>query len=212
MSKYTTEQILQAALDKNYIKEIPNDEDKQIRLAQLTLKNFGSEDLGLKEEEAEETDPDKILYNKALHEEVDGIKIQHQIEGEIPELPVDLNDLSDKQVMYLYGAFNAMSARVGYLHALSEGGKTAAESLVQHYEEKYLATADRKDHGGKVKAHYILKAEAIEAFPQLTEWKRLAREHSIEAGKQKRMFEILNQNCERLSRHWTMRMDERSHA
>jgi hypothetical protein len=158
-------------------------------------------------------DDDEALYESILASEVEtGLPVPHVIEGDPPQLPLDLSELSDKEVRWLHGAFNACSARVTWLYSVEEGGEAAAKQIADHHEEKYITNTERKDIGGKPKPQALLKAEAKEADPDILKWRKRERKHSISAGRYKRLVEIYNNNCDRLSREWTMRIDERKNS
>lgn len=201
-------------------------DDKQIKLANAIVNNaqkayrnnergekvtsilFAADvDMNVSEDDPDE---DEVRYRKILEEHIEsGLPIPPEIEGTPPDLPLDLTELSDKQVRWLHGAFNACSARVGWLYSVEEGGESAAKQIADHYEEQYITTTDRKDIGGKPKPQALLKAEAKQANSTIVKWRDREKKHSIKANKYKRMFEIYNNNCERLSREWTMRIQQR---
>lgn len=210
-NKYTTEEVLEAAREQGYIDEFPDTQKKKDRLAELTLKNFGAEDLGLKAN-AEPLSPAESLYAEALNEEIENIPVSPVIEGDVPNLPLELMELSDSELMRLHGVFNALSARVGWLYAIEEAGENAAKLVVDQFENDYMAQADRKDFGGKAKSHAVLKAEAIKTFPEIKVWKTRQHKHSVKASKYKRLLERFDLNCDRLSRQYTYRTNEREHS
>jgi hypothetical protein len=155
-------------------------------------------------------DKDEERYQATISDHLEsGLPIPPEIEGTPPKLPLDLTELSDKQVRWLHGAFNACSARVGWLYAIEEGGENAAKQIADDHEESYVVSADRKDIGGKPKSMALLKAEAKENVPDIAKWRKREKTHSIASSRYKRLFEIYNSNCERLSREWSMRVQER---
>lgn len=204
MTKQEINAILDKAIKDKRIKELPSTTKQREKLAR-----FLEREDEIKEKPKSE---DELFYENSLEEQVENLPIPHEIEGELPELPLDLTELSDKQLIYLHGAYNAASARIGWLYAIQEAGENAAKSIVDYHEDSFIATADRKDHGGKAKAQAILKAEAAEYDPDIVVWKRRQRDHSIKAGKYKRLLERFDLVCERLSRQWTMRENERDHS
>ena len=55
----------------------------------------------------------------------------------------------------------------------------------------------------------LLKAEARANNKNIEKWRKRERKHAIAANKYKRITETYDKNCERLSREWSMRTDER---
>lgn len=157
-------------------------------------------------------DADDKAYQEALAEAVENLPVPEEIEGDVPNLPMELADLSDKQLIRLHGAFTACSARIGWLHAIEEAGEAAAKMIADHKEAEYIATADRKDIGGKAKPQALLKAEAEKADYDLAKWRKRQTQHSIKANKFRRFLDVYNLACDRLSRQWTFRIEERNHS
>jgi len=156
-------------------------------------------------------DEDKSIYLKSIEERIaDNIPVPPEIEGEAPNLPVDLNELSDKEVMRLHGAFTACSARINWLYAIEEAGESAARFIANKKTSDYIASADKKDEDTKKpKTMEVLKAEARSDNEEIDYWRNLQEKHEVAAKKFHTVSEIFNNNVERLSRHWTMRTQER---
>ncbi len=157
-------------------------------------------------------DEDEQFYQEAIRDWIpDNLPIPEEIEGEPPRLPLDLTELGEKRLIYLHGAFAACSARVTYLYSLEEAGEAAARKLADNHYHVFLEQVQKKDPDtGKPKTLDILRAEAEIAFPDTVgKWRGLERTHSIKAGRYKRLRDIYDNNCERLSRQWTMRESER---
>jgi hypothetical protein len=156
-------------------------------------------------------DEDKSFYLKSIEERIaDNIPVPPEIEGEAPNLPVDLNELSDKEVMRLHGAFTACSARINWLYAIEEAGESAARFIANKKTSDYIASADKKDEDTKKpKTMEVLKAEARSDNEEIDYWRNLQEKHEVAAKKFHTVSEIFNNNVERLSRHWTMRTQER---
>lgn len=206
-------------------KEIPADSDTQIKLADYvieearTRKDKGENGTHITNilftadvdwtRPIKEEDEDERKFNSYLKAEIEtGLPIPPEIRGEVPELPMDLTTLSLKELRRLHGIFNACAARVGFLYAMQETAEAAAKMIADNYEEKYIATADRKDIGGKAKAMKLLQIEAAEKYPQIKKWRSRERDHAIKANQYKRLLDSYNQSCDRLSRDYTMRQDE----
>lgn len=158
-----------------------------------------------------EDDEDKQFYMKSIEERIaENIPVPPEIEGEPPNLPIDLNELSDKEVMRLHGAFTACSARVNWLYAVEEAGEASAKFIANKKISDYIAIADKKDdETKKPKTMEVLKAEARANDEEINYWKSLQEKHEVSAKKYHLAAEIFNNNVERISRHWTMRTQER---
>lgn len=160
-----------------------------------------------------EEDSDEASYKKAIQEEIeDSLPVPPEIDVEIPNIPQDFNDLSDKQIIRLIGIYNACQARANWLYAIEEAGQAAAKSIADYYEDKYIISADRKDVGGKSKTAQLLKAEAKENYPDILKWRKREKEHSRKANKYSRLRDNWDNTCDRLSRIWTIKNEERQHS
>lgn len=206
--------ILQAAKEKGIIYAIPDSPDLQQKLIiqldksnKLTALRKDAKKITLDEDE----EYYKVLLEKGIES---GLPIPHEIEGDPPKLPLDLTSVSDKEVRFLHGAFNACAARAGWLYACEETGEAAAKQIADHLEDEYITGLgeERKDFGGKPKTQALLKAEAQRANPDIVKWRKRERQHSIAGNKYKRILDAYDGNCERLSREWTMRVNEREHV
>lgn len=202
-----TQKILNIAFEKGYITRIPEAPSQKEKLVKIILADYPREEF-----ELEKQDTDELFYRNSISEHIENFPVPNEIEGKPPTLPMDITELSDKQLMYYHGAFNACAARASWLYTLAKAGETAAELLIDQYETKYIGTADRKDYGGKAKSHAVLKAEAHAKIPDIKKWKKIRNKHHIEAGNYRRLLDQFNNNCDRLSRQWTMRSEEREHS
>lgn len=162
---------------------------------------------------SEEIDEDEKFYKDVINEKMEkNLPIPPEIEGQAPNLPLDITNIGNKELRYMYGAFNACSARANWLYSLEEAGASAAKQIAEHYIEEYVIHADRKDYGGRSKAMAILKAEAKDKYPEIIKWLDREKKHEIKANKYKRLLDTYDNACERLSREWTFRMNEREHS
>lgn len=216
--------------------ELPEDEKKLIKLSEqlvkaarkaydkgergdhvtsiLNLADSVSNDSDSEEVEPEPDTPEKI-YQRAVRESIENLPIPVEIdEDAIPDMPIDLAELSDKELMRFHGIFNACSARANWLVAVEESGKSAAKTIADNMEDEYIVNLGeaRKDFGGKSKTQALLKAEAESKNSELKRWRQLQRKHEREENKIRRLAEIYDNYCERLSRQWTYRIEERKHA
>lgn len=163
-------------------------------------------------EENEAPTEEEALYRKAIRESLkDNLPIPKDISVP-PTLPFDLTSIDDKELRFLHGAFEACMSRAGWLYIINDAGKEAAKQIADHKEAEYIATADRKDIGGKAKAAALLKAEAAESDSAIIKWRELEKQHDITANKYRRMRDIYASNADRLSREGTLRYEERKHS
>lgn len=218
--------ILNEAKNQGIIsQEIPNDDSTKVVLADTIVSEAQkAHDKGQKSDKImrilfaaevtfEDKDKDTVRFEQLLGQELEGgIPIPDDIEGDPPNIPIDIPSLSTKEQRFLHGAFNAVSARVGWLYAQEEAAQKAAKIVADEHEERYIIHADRKDYGGKAKAAALLKAEARDNDPQLVKWRDEEKKHEIAAGKYYRLLEIYNNCCDRISRQWTMAQDEKEHS
>jgi hypothetical protein len=230
--------INEAKSHEVYEDELPEEEDDQILLAEelvevandafnegnrseaVTSIKFAAEILidnsENKEPEEEQTKlgrkDDELYeaeYKEALTEPTE-LPIPPEIQEEIPELPLDLTELSDKEVMRFHGAFNALSARANWLYAQQEAGESAAKKIVDHMYDLWVVTANKVDPTSKKpKTKDVLRAEAIQEVDSLGIWVDRQQTHATKAKKLSRLRDIYDNNCDRLSRHWTMITEER---
>lgn len=157
-----------------------------------------------------EDDPDVETFKKLSQLNIEpGIPIPPEIEGSIPDIPTNLRDLSDNEIQTLHGAYGAAAARVEWLLAAEQSAEEAARILADKKEEAYLVTADRKDHGGKPKTNALLKAEARIHDPSIEVWRDKEAKHKIAANTYRRLLNIHDGRRETLSRHWTMRQNQK---
>jgi hypothetical protein len=205
---HNSEKIVQLAFERDLITAIPDSETGIKTLSDLLIESHPE----LEDDIQQDSSPAERLYQHAIADELKGIPTPSEPKGKVPDLPLDLTDCTDTQLMKLHSAYNALSARVGWLYAVEEAGEAAAKTVINNFEEEYFNIADRKDFGGKPKAQSLLKAEAVNKFPELKVWKERYSKHSIDARKYKSLLERFDNVCDRISRHWTMRTENREHS
>jgi hypothetical protein len=167
----------------------------------------------LKEKQNENNDPDKNRYNSFVEEELSGLPIPQKIEGGDIEMPFSLENLSGQEILKYMGIYNSCSAYANYLYSLEEAGEASAKLIADEYFDKFLVTVSKKDEEThKPKTNRQLEAEAVSKDENVKKWRNLQKEHSIRANRYKRLRDIYSDNCERLSRAFTIKQDERSKA
>lgn len=169
------------------------------------------EDDKTEDKQTVESSLDKIFYSESIRDRLpENLPVPHEIEGEAPSLPLELTDLSDNELMRLHGAFTACAARVGWLYAIEEAGEAAARLIAGKKISDYITNASKKDEEtNKPKTMEVLRGEARYYDEEVDYWLTLKEKHEVEAKRYKEVTEIFNNNVERLSRAWTMRVQER---
>lgn len=148
----------------------------------------------------EQQEPERMQIDDFFAKE--RLPIPANPDWEITPVPPDLTTLSDVEMRRMHGQYHAYYARAAYLLAQEENDLNVAE----HEHETAFARAIRDIGGDKITA---AKTEAALA-PDVLEWKRRMLEHSAAVKKLKALAAIYDSTCNRLSREWTMRSDERS--
>lgn len=160
------------------------------------------------------TNDDTRLYKKSIEDSLpENMPVPAPIEGDAPNMPLDISELSDGELIRLHGAFSAYAARMGWLYSLEEAGEAAARIIRRRKLDEYIINADRYDHEAKkAKTQDVLKAEAYMNSEEVRYWSDLLDQHEIQSHHYKHVFEIYTNNVERLSRAWTLRQQERQSA
>lgn len=157
-------------------------------------------------------DKDEREYQSAISKEIESsLPLPPEVE-DIPTLPSDFNDISDRELIKFMGVYNACAARANWLYSIEEAGQASAKAIADYYEDEYIVSADRKDVGGKAKTAALLRAEAKKDNPAISKWRGREGNHSRKANKYKRLVDHYDLTCDRLSRIWTVKSEERKHA
>jgi hypothetical protein len=131
----------------------------------------------------------------------EGLPIPSEIDWDVREIPADLTSLSEVEVRRLHGQYHAYFSRTLWLLAQEENDLNAAEHL---YDMSFAQTI-RSIGGDKITA---AKTEAS-ADPEVIVWKEKMMQHASIVKKLKALCNIYEASCNRLSREWTMRSEER---
>ena len=148
---------------------------------------------------AEEPAVPSLQIDKFLQRE--GLPLPSQIDWDVMEIPADLTSLSEVEVRRLHGQYHAYYSRALWILAQEENDLNAAE----HLYDMAFAKAIRAIGGDKITA---AKTEAS-AEPDVVVWKEKVMQHASAVKKLKALCNIYEASCNRLSREWTMRSDER---
>lgn len=224
MNLKRAEAILKVALEERFITEANYDTLDKIELADYLYKEAQKhrEQEGAKkilfaaevESEGKPQSEDDKVYREAIKDNLpENLPVPPEIEGDAPVLPLNLNELADKEVMFLHGAFNACAARLGYLFSIEKSGENASKHIADHHFYEYLRSAERKDPDTKKpKTMEVLRAEGTLNNENIAKWRKLQHQHELKAERYKQILDQYTQNCEILSRHWTMRINERENS
>ena len=195
-------EFLSKAAEEVYQKGKRGEDIMAVLKAVETFKNFNSQ---------EENDPDTKRYNSFVNMDLSGLPKPEKVDGQEISMPFSLESLSDTEILKYIGIYNSCSAYANYLYSLEESGEASAKLIADEYFDKFLVTASKKDdETNKPKTARQLEAEAMNKDENLKKWRKLQKEHSIKANRYKRLRDIYSDNCERLSRAFTIKQDERN--
>lgn len=162
---------------------------------------------------AQEESPDDQRYNKLIMEEIEGLPVPVRPEGEEVQMPFSLETLTDREILKYIGIFNSCAAYANYQYSLEEAGEASAKIIADEYFDKFLVGSEKKDpETNKPKTNRQLEAEAMVKEKNIAKWRKLQQEHSVRANRYKRLRDIYTDNCERLSRAFTVIQDERKYS
>lgn len=162
---------------------------------------------------ANEDSPDDRRYNQLIMEEIDGLPIPTKPEGAEVQMPFSLESLTDREILKFIGIFNSCAAYANYQYSLEEAGEASAKIIADEYFDKFLVNSEKKDpETNKPKTNRQLEAEAMVSDKNISKWRKLQQEHSVKANRYKRLRDIYTDNCERLSRAFTVIQDERKYS
>lgn len=140
------------------------------------------------------------------------LPIPPEMEGEAPEMPLDLTGLDDRQIRYLHGAFNAYLARTNYLISLEALALARAKSVHKHTVDAVRNKIPKIDEDtGKAKLAADIDAE-VNAVGEVEEWSLRIDEHESMLIMLKGLAGIYSSNVSVLSREWSMRSEEWSRS
>lgn len=129
--------------------------------------------------------------------------------ADIPAIPADFTELSDAQVRSYASLFNAVQARLIYLHAQAEGHAEDAKVVLSGLVDQYIRSGHEdwsaKTTLGEKEAFANSQADVIVAKHARHEWSEVARQL-------KAQISIYDLTCRRLSREQTGREAEQATA
>lgn len=174
------------------------------------IKTYGSY---IQAKEGDKNDPDYVRYKSFVDMELSGLPKPQEIDGEEVSMPFSLENLSDTEILKYMGIYNSCSAYANYLYSLEEAGEASAKLIADEYFDKFLVESPKKDpETNKPKTARQIEAEAMNQDKNVNKWRTLQKEHAIKANRYKRLRDTYSDNCERLSRAFTIKQDERSKA
>jgi len=120
-------------------------------------------------------------------------------DGEEPNVPNDLDQVSDKEIRQIHWIYNKYLGRARWLLAEESAALTTSKHLRDDaYRRAFVetdGTKDVRDAYAKGSAEYI-------------EWNEKVLEHQNKVSKLSALVEIYSSNVDRASREWTMRTDQ----
>jgi hypothetical protein len=140
----------------------------------------------------------------------DRLPIPPELDGEPPHLPRDISAVGDLELRRLHSEFNACLARANWLVAVEEADELAARQIADYHLARAVKRAGSEPDPvtNKAKTVAVLEAEAA-SDDSVREWRQRQNTHHIEAKLLKALRDTYQSNCERISREWTMRTEER---
>jgi hypothetical protein len=138
------------------------------------------------------------------------LPIPDSIEGDAVVLPRDISALSDGALRKLHSEFHACLSRANWLVAVEEADELACRQIADYYHAKAVKKAAESADPitGKAKTVSALEAEAA-GDETVREWRQKQNGHHVEVKLLKALRDTYLQSCERISRDWTMRSNER---
>lgn len=160
-----------------------------------------------------EDNPDDRRYNNLIMKEIEGFPIPEKPESTNVQMPFSLESLTDREILKFIGIFNSCAAYANYQYSLEEAGEASAKIIADEYFDRFLVESEKKDpETNKPKTNRQLEAEAMVRDKNISKWRKLQQEHSVRANRYKRLRDIYTDNCERLSRAFTVIQDERKYS
>lgn len=146
----------------------------------------------------------------------EGLPAPRSYQGEDPELPLTLEELSEQRLRQLHLAFHSLQARADYLLGLEEGYEIAARRIgADKFADVFaeFLEDEKSSHEGKVSASALdsLRSSArhrADADIRVKTWRDRETRHAIEARDIRSRRDGYSSSCARLSREHTMRYDE----
>lgn len=140
---------------------------------------------------------------------MEGLPIPQKLSEKTYDMPVDLTELGDKAIRRLHSAFNSYLGRARWLLAVATSNLSNATHLRdESYRVEYLKAYKRSLSEGEKLSQAILDAVAKDA-EDYKAWNERVNDHNKEVTHWKALVDIYSSNVDRLSREWTMRIDER---
>jgi len=206
-----------------YDKPIPDSDDKIISLAETFVakakeqvdKGKGNQDIQIilnLGKGLEPKDKDEERFESLVLDDIDGLPNPFKPE-DIEPMPYNLDSLTPAQIMKFLGIYNSCAAYANHMYSIEEASEAAAKIIADEAYDEWLVKAEKKDpETNKAKTNVQLVAEAMTSEPRIKKWRDIQKEHEIKAGRFKRLKDIYNDNCERLSRAFTAIQDERKYT
>lgn len=137
----------------------------------------------------------------------EGLPVPSELDGDPPEMPRDLTATGDREARRLHSEFNAYLARVNYLIGIERADRESAERLADFHEKRALASTAPQDAAGDKVPQHVRLAQASQD-PEARGWRDRAVQHAANLTLLYQLRDIYAGNIDRVSRDWSMRMNE----
>lgn len=212
----TYKAILKEAQEGGYLDSIPESEEDIESEALFYIKEADKayEDGKLKKDKtviairnlaktlAEEEIED--IFGAPLRDKFKGLPIPDDPEFEAYHLPRDFTEIGDKQLRKLHGEHHAYLARALWMLGVATNQLADATHLRdKEYRKLYKKWASELEKPTRDLVDSYVKEDA-----EYEAKDALVRKHQEDVVSYKALVEVYKGNVDRLSREWTMRMDE----
>lgn len=188
----------QPPFDTNEKKEEAAGQEEAEPKEEISFVLYEKEDSS-KDQPAPEADPKSLPIDDFLVREK--LLVPVDPDWELKPVPGDFTTLSDVEVRRLHSEYHGYFSRAAWLLVQEENDLNAAD----HMYNIAFSRAIKEIGGEKITA---AKSEAL-FDAEVVSWKEKMLEHSANAKKLKALVGIYDSTCNRLSREWTMRSEER---
>jgi hypothetical protein len=122
-----------------------------------------------------------------------------------------MTQLGDVEIRRLHSEFNACLAYANWQLAAEEADELAAKQIADFHTSKAIKQASLSPDPFTNKDKKVAQLEAEAAGDEkVQEWRRKHLSHVVAIKFYKSLRDTYQSNCERISREWTMRTDERA--
>lgn len=205
----TVEQEIQDQTPSLVDEVFPPDEAYAPEASQPAVKPTAQHESILNNEQLSKVDRAHVEAELAHAKEVkEGLPVPSAIEAdEAPDMPRDITDLPDEQLMKLRSEFGACLAYANWLLALSTIDENAYDHLVDYASNKAQKSISYTNDEGKKKAEALIDRERKDSIydDSVEVWRTAQRASQAEVTKLKALVKIYESYLDILSRQWSYR-------